>query len=142
MYPHAFCDESIPIAFGGIDNISIITLKPVSGLHSINKPKFSRTKCIPYMDWGFGLTPSHREKTVPMLAFAWDKIIQLIYVNQEGTALEVDGFFYSDKEIISLYFIGDSVLFALFENKDGRETKVLYTPKFYPGSYKQLEQAD
>lgn len=94
------------------------------------------------MDWGFGLTPSHREKTVPMLAFAWDKIIQLIYVNQEGTALEVDGFFYSDKEIISLYFIGDSVLFALFENKDGRETKVLYTPKFYPGSYKQLEQAD
>lgn len=114
----------------------------MSGLHSINKPKFSRVRCIPYMDWGFGLTPSHREKTVPILAFAWDRVIQLIYVNQEGSALEVDGFFYSDKEIISLHFVADSVLFAVFENKDGREVKVLYTPKFYPGSFKQLEMAE
>lgn len=75
MFPHEFCDESLPLAVGGIGNISIITLKPVSGLHSINKPKFSKVECIPYLDWGFGLTPSHREKTVPILAFAWDKII-------------------------------------------------------------------
>jgi hypothetical protein len=94
------------------------------------------------MDWGFGLTPSHREKTVPILAFAWDRLIQLVYVNEEGTALEVDGFFYSDREIISLYFVAESVLLALFENKDGREVKLLYTPKFYPGSFKQLELAE
>ena len=142
MFRHQFCEEAIPVAIGGVDNISIITLKPVSGLHSINKPRFSRVRCIPYMDWGFGLTPSHREKTVPILAFAWDRLIQLIYVNQEGSALEVDGFFYSDKEIIGLHFVADSVLFAVFENKDGREVKVLYTPKFYPGSFKQLELAE
>ena len=136
LYPHDYCDEAIPIAFGSTNNISIISQNPVSGLHSINKPKFSRNDCIPYLSWGFGLTPSHREKTVPILAFGWDKLIQLIYVNQEGTALEVDGFFYSDKRIIGLSFMGDSIVYALFQSKEGRDVKILYTPKFYPGSFK------
>jgi hypothetical protein len=88
------------------------------------------------MDWGFGLTPSHREKTVPIFAFAWDRVIQLIYINEEGTSLEIDGFYVFENEIISLHFMGDSILFALFEDKDERTIKILYTPKFYPGSYK------
>jgi hypothetical protein len=94
---------------------------------------------LPYVDWGFGLTPSHREKTVPMMAFAWDRVIQLIYINDEGTSLEIDGFYYSDKEIISLSFLADSVIFAVFEGIDSREAKILYTTKFYPGTYKSLE---
>lgn len=44
-------------------------------------------------------------------------MIQLIYINEEGTSLEIDGFFYSDKEIIQLYFMADSVLFALFDSE-------------------------
>lgn len=42
MFEHEFCQDKIPAAFGGIDNISIITLNPIGGLHSINKPSFSR----------------------------------------------------------------------------------------------------
>jgi len=35
--------------------------------------------------------------------------------------------------------MADSVIFALFEENHERTVKILYTPKFYPGSYKQLE---
>jgi hypothetical protein len=51
------------------------------------------------MDWGYGLTPSMREKTIPILAIAWDRIIQLIYVTEEGdgkVSFEMDGFYFSD----------------------------------------------
>lgn len=50
---------------------------------------------------------------------------------------EFDGFYYQeDCEINSLYFIGDSILFALV-NKT--EVRVLYTTKFYPGHFSFLE---
>jgi hypothetical protein len=116
-------------------------MKPIDCIYSINKPTFCKDKAIPYIDWGFGLTPSHREKTVPIMAFAWDRIIQLIYINDEGTSLDIDGFYYSDKEIISLNFVGDGIIFAIFEGLDGREAKILYTTKFYPGSYRTIEDS-
>jgi len=114
-------------------------MNPLDGLYTMKRPLFCKPNSNPYIDWGFGLTPSHRETTVPIFAFAWDKIIQLIYINQDGTSLEIDGFFYSEKEIISMYFVSDSILFVVFENKDGRECKILYTTKFYPGIFRQLE---
>jgi hypothetical protein len=52
--------------------------------------------------------------------------------------IELDGFYYSENEINSLYFMGDSILFALV---NGREVKILYTTKFYPGHFKFLENA-
>lgn len=50
----------------------------------------------------------------------------------------MDGFYYSDQEINSLQFMGDSILFVLV---NGREVKILYIPKFYPGHFKFLENA-
>jgi len=135
-YPHSFCDSAKLVAFGAINIITICTLRPIDCIYTVSKPKFCKEKSLPYIDWGFGLTPSHREKTVPIMAFGWDRVIQLIYINDEGTSLEIDGFYYSEKEIVSLYFLGDSILFALFESKDGREAKILYTTKFYPGTYR------
>jgi hypothetical protein len=44
--------------------------------------------------------------------------------------LEFDGFFVSEKEINSLHFIDDSILFALI---DGKEVKILLTKYFSPG---------
>lgn len=75
-----------------------------------------------------------------MLAFAWDRLIQLVYINEVNgeTTFEMDGFYYSDQEINSLSFIGDSILFALV---NGKEVKILYTTKFYPGHFKYLENA-
>lgn len=53
--------------------------------------------------------------------------------------MEIDGFYYSEKDVISLHFMSESTLFVMFDTKDGKESKILYTPKFYPGSYRQLE---
>lgn len=50
----------------------------------------------------------------------------------------MDGFYYSDQEVQSLFFMGDSILAALV---NGREIKILYTTKFYPGQFKFLENA-
>lgn len=50
----------------------------------------------------------------------------------------MDGFYYSDHEINSIAFLGDSILFVLINNK---EVKILYTTKFYPGHFKFLENA-
>ena len=53
----------------------------------------------------------------------------------------MDGFYYSEiMEIISIFFIGESILYAVFQGKDCIQGKILYTTKFYPGSYKLLEE--
>jgi hypothetical protein len=124
--------------------ITLITLSPREGLYTVQKPSFCSDKSVPYLSWGFGLTPTHREQTVPILAFAWDRIIQLIYINQQGTSLEIDGFFFSDMSIISLHFMAESTLFALFESADGREreVRILSTTMFYPNTYKYIEEFD
>ena len=70
------------------------------------------------------------------MAFDWDWLIQLVYINENTSTVEMDGFYYSDSEINSLYFVSDSILFVLV---NGREVKLLYTTKFYPGHFKFLE---
>ena len=37
--------------------------------------------------------------------------------------------------------MGDGIIFAIFEGLDGREAKILYTTKFYPGSYRTIEES-
>mmetsp|Transcript_24394 Transcript_24394/g.37821 ORF Transcript_24394/g.37821 Transcript_24394/m.37821 type:complete len:92 (-) Transcript_24394:2085-2360(-) len=61
---------------------------------------------------------------------------------QEDGSMELDGFYFSDRKVIGLQFIGESILLVLFnevKNKRLRESKILYTTKFYPGGFHQLE---
>ena len=121
--------------------LTICTMKPVDCIYTVSKPIFCKEHSVPYIAWGFGLTPSHRESTVPIMAYAWDKVIQLLYINEETLEIKIDGFYYSDKEIISLHFIADSILYVVFDNKDCYVSKIIYTPKLYPDSYRNLEEA-
>jgi len=57
-YPHAFCDSAKLIAFGALNIITICTMNPIDCIYTITKPKFCKNKVLPYIDWGFGLTPS------------------------------------------------------------------------------------
>jgi hypothetical protein len=75
LYPHEYCDNSSIIAFGSLNEIVVCSMRPIKEIFQINRPLFCKEKSIPYIDWGFGLTPSHREKTVPIMAFAWDRLI-------------------------------------------------------------------
>jgi hypothetical protein len=52
---------------------------------ALSKHQSCRKNAIPYVAWGYGLTPQRcPEKSVPLLAVAWDSIIQLIYVDEEA----------------------------------------------------------
>ena len=74
-YQNHFCDNSSLAAIGGVNVVTIVTLKPIDCIFSIEKPLICKDKSLPYLAWGFGLTPSQREKTVPILAIAWDRFI-------------------------------------------------------------------
>jgi len=87
-------------------------MKPVDCLHAIPKPDFCKEESLAYISWGFGLTPSYREQTVPLLVFAWDRLLQLVYFLEDGS-FEFDGFYYSNREIIGVQFVSDSVLMII-----------------------------
>lgn len=137
LYPHKYCDASSLVAFASLNEVVVCQMRPIKEIFQIPRPSsLCKEKSLPYVDWGYGLTPSQRDRTVPILAVAWDRLIQLVYINENTQTIEMDGFYYSDHEITSLFFMGDSILMALV---NGREIKVLYTTKFYPGHYKVLE---
>ena len=109
---------------------------PPKPLQVLKRPAFCKEKSVPYIDWGYGLTPMNRERTLPLMAIAWDKIIQLMYVDDDEQSIEFDGYYCSEQEINQVYFMGDSVIVILVNQE---EIKVLYTEKFQPGECKHLE---
>jgi hypothetical protein len=73
---------------------------------------------------------------MPLMAVAWDRMIQLVYVNDQTNEIQMDGYYCCDEEINQIYFMGDSILVILVNSK---ELKILYTTKFQPGDYKYLD---
>lgn len=72
VHPSAFCDGKQLVAIGAVNEVVICSLNPIAELLSIKKPKLVRNMQLPYIDWGYGLTPTVREHTVPICAIAWD----------------------------------------------------------------------
>lgn len=98
----------------------------------IQRPPICHDKAIPTMSWGYGLTPSNRNKSVPLLAIAWDKCIKLMCVKDETRELELEacGFYCSDLDINQVYFISDSLLSIVVANE---EVRILSTDRFKAG---------
>ena len=100
----------------------------------IDKPDYIEMGTVPYLDWGYGLSPCCRDKSYPMLAIAWGKILQLaLYTNFQGAAgskqeetpqLQYDGFYVCEFSIDSCFFLSESILFVLVNKK---EVRILYT---------------
>lgn len=72
------------IAFGATDRLIIVQAKPkVMELKCFERPEYIEMGVVPYMDWGYGLSPTYRDKAYPILAIAWGKTVQLaVYTNQ------------------------------------------------------------
>ena len=52
-------------------------------LLSIRRPPYISEGTVPYLDWGYALTPTYRDKSYPVLAIAWGRTIQLaVFANQ------------------------------------------------------------
>ena len=76
-YQNRFCNSSCLTAYGATNLVTLVEMRqfPPRPKLTIKRPSFARTKSAPFMDWGYGLTPTNREKSVPILALAWDKFI-------------------------------------------------------------------
>jgi len=86
-------------------------MRPIKEIYCFPKPSFCKDKSVAYIDWGHGLTPHHQDSTVPIMAMAWDKLIQLVYIDESNASIEIDGFYYStDGEITSCHFLAESIL--------------------------------
>jgi len=94
-YKNPKVDNAFLCAYGSLNEVIVVSLKPIKEVFKVNRPAFCREKSLPYVDFGYGLTPINREKTMPMMAFAWDRLVQLVYFDDDGRA-EMDGYYYSD----------------------------------------------
>ena len=64
------------MAFGRLSRILIAQITPkAKELLFIDKPDYIEQGTVPYLDWGQGLSPCYRDKSYPMLAIAWGKIL-------------------------------------------------------------------
>lgn len=58
LYPFKYFDASSILAFGSLNEIVVCSMRPIKEIVQISRPSFCKEKSIPYIDWGFGLTPS------------------------------------------------------------------------------------
>ena len=135
-YPSPFCDQRSLVAIGAESEVVLCSMRPINELYKIKRPSICKEQSLPSLDWGFGLTPTMQEKVVPILAVAQDCLIQLVYIDEESNKIVMDGFYLSEKEINSCYFVADSVLVIITNTK---QVKVLYTKKFHDGDYTRLD---
>ena len=64
------------MAFGALDRIIVAQVKPkAEEVLCIERPVYIELGIVPYLDWGFGLSPSYRDKRYPLLAIAWGRTI-------------------------------------------------------------------
>ncbi len=72
-----FCDTSCVTAFGATNQISIVEMRswPPKPMKTIVRPAVCKEKSVPLITFGYGLTPCERERTLPLMAYAWDKVV-------------------------------------------------------------------
>lgn len=93
---------------------------------------------MPYLDWGEGLSPAYRDKSYPILAITWGKLVQLaVWTNKEAIDekpnIQFDGFYVCNGfSIDQCFFLDESLLFILINKK---EVRILYTQNFTPGLF-------
>ena len=109
-----------------------------SELIAIERPDYIEAQTVPYLDWGEGLSPAFRDRTYPILAITWGKMVQLaIWTNKDDIGakpqIEFDGFYITEGFTIDqCFFLDESLLFVLINKK---EVRILYTQNFTPGIF-------
>ena len=107
-------------------------LKPiVKFIQIIERPSYIELGTVPYVDFGFGLTPAYRDKVYNLMAIAWGRTLQLAIMTEDGS-LFFDGFYICEESIDSVFILSESIIFVFLNKK---EVRILYTQNFSPGMY-------
>ena len=72
------------VGFGTLEEVYVAQVRPKAlPLISIRRPPYIQPGTVPYLDWGYALTPTFRDQSYPVIAIAWGRNIQLgVYHNQ------------------------------------------------------------
>ena len=57
-YANDQVDEKKLMAFGASNEIVICSLRPIAEIFKLKRPSMCKENSIPYLDWGYGLTPA------------------------------------------------------------------------------------
>lgn len=64
------------VGFGSLEEVYIAQVRPRAlALISIRRPPYIQPGTVPYLDWGYALTPTFRDQSYPVIAIAWGKTI-------------------------------------------------------------------
>ena len=128
-------------ALATLDRIHIFTVYPGNEVEVIDMLPLVEPGTVPAVAWGYGLSPSYRDKTYPLLAVGWGRVVQLIVMHEVGDTVTFlyDGYFVCESEVDSLAFTSESILFVLANR---REVKLLYTPNFGPGKFDEMDHME
>lgn len=75
QFDDGFWGEKRLVAFGATSEVVVVSMRPVKEVIRIRRPQMCRKKSVPYLDFGYGLSPGKQEYTVPMLVIAWDCLV-------------------------------------------------------------------
>lgn len=110
------------VAISSTDQFSIYVLQdPFNIIFKVTRSEFGKdfikSGSLWYLDWGYGVTPNIlREKSKCLLAIAWDKVLQIMILedpNKGMGGIRFDGYYICDYPIDKVLFISDSVLMIL-----------------------------
>lgn len=135
-------DDMCLVGIGGVNAVILVSMEPNVKILWEFKRKSSIRKAIPYIDWGKGALPGKPENSNIILAIAWDKVVQLVEIKdirKGADGIEFNGFYESEYEIQTLWWLTDSVILVLTSTK---ELRILYSGKFSPGKYKEKTQEE
>ena len=93
-------------ALATLDRIHIFTVYPGNEVEVIDMLPLVEPGTVPAVAWGYGLSPSYRDKTYPLLAVGWGRVVQLIVMHEVGDTVTFlyDGYFVCESEVDSLAF--------------------------------------
>ena len=69
--------QKILFALGSLDMVMILEIKNIEGkvIQKIPRPNYVQPGSVPYLAWGFGLTPVFRDRAYFLLAITWGQTV-------------------------------------------------------------------
>ena len=65
----------------------------------IKRPPVCYERAIPSLSWGYGVSPSDKSRSKPLLAIGWDKVIKLMSLDDDAQDLQNCGYYINEIEI-------------------------------------------
>ena len=78
-------------AYGNNQAVTIVDMKSevLRPIKIIQRPAVCYERAVSTLSWGYGMTPSNKSKSRPLLAIGWDKVIMLMSVKDESQEIDL-----------------------------------------------------